>query len=203
MPSFMPLLALLALTGAAAPPHPLIEIALDVDARLPPVLSRLAVQEMAAIWAPYGVAIATVASPAPCPLPGAAGVVLTVRIENTPIRPDLWSSPFASIRFVDGVPEPTILLHYGTLTRLGLETIVLGGEYEAQWPRRARDLVLGRMIGRVLAHEVGHWLLRARGHSPTGLMRAVQRATELAEPGRAGFRLDPKDVVRLKEIVVR
>jgi len=59
------------------------------------------------------------------------------------------------------------------------------------------------MIGRVIAHEIGHWLLGTRGHSATGLMRAVQGVSELAEPGRTSFRLDPGDVLRLKKRVER
>ena len=35
-----------------------------------------------------------------------------------------------------------------------------------------RDAILGRVTGRALAHELGHFLLRARHHSPKGLMRA-------------------------------
>jgi hypothetical protein len=36
------------------------------------------------------------------------------------------------------------------------------------------------LLGRALAHEVGHLLLRATGHSRTGLMRAVWTDEELA-----------------------
>jgi len=36
------------------------------------------------------------------------------------------------------------------------------------------------LLGRTLAHEVGHLLLRAMGHSRTGLMRAVWTDAELA-----------------------
>jgi hypothetical protein len=57
------------------------------------------------------------------------------------------------------------------------------------------------MIGRVLAHEIGHWLLRTRSHSSGGLMRAVHTTNELADFGRAGFVLVPADVVRLREVL--
>ena len=199
MPSLLPLLALLALDGSALAPPPLARIALAFDARLPTSISRPALEETAAIWAPYGVAIAAPEQPAPCPVPDVLDVLLTVHIEDTVVGSGVWAAPFASIQFLDGVPETTIRLHYENLVRLGLQT----GAHEVQWPRSARERVLARMIGRVLAHEVGHWLLRTRCHSATGLMRAVQQATELAEPGRAGFRLDPRDIVRLREMTGR
>jgi hypothetical protein len=187
--------------AVVAPVHP-VRIALVPDARLPVSISRPAVEEAAAVWAPYGVTIAAPEAPAPCPLPDAPDAVLTVRLEDAAVAGGIWSAPFASIRFLDGVPDTTILLHYENLRRLGLATIEIAGAHEAQWPRRLRDKVLSRMIGRVLAHEIGHWLLRTRGHSATGLMRAIQDVGELAEPGRTRFRLDPGDVVRLRETVV-
>jgi len=55
------------------------------------------------------------------------------------------------------------------------------------------------MIGRVLAHEIGHWLLGTRTHSARGLMRALQSTSDLADLGRAGFVLVPTDIVRLRE----
>jgi hypothetical protein len=36
---------------------------------------------------------------------------------------------------------------------------------------RNRNVLMQRVLGRVLAHEIGHHLLPARGHSDTGLMR--------------------------------
>ena len=59
------------------------------------------------------------------------------------------------------------------------------------------------MIGRVVAHEIGHWLLRARDHSTTGLMRAHHTTDALADPGREGFGLAPADVARLRAALTR
>jgi len=44
----------------------------------------------------------------------------------------------------------------------------------------------GALLGRALAHEVGHLLLRSPGHSPGGLMRAVWTDEELAAAAAAG-----------------
>ena len=51
-----------------------------------------------------------------------------------------------------------------------------------------RDLLLATLLGHVIAHEVGHVLLR-EGHAPRGLMRAKWVGPELlqAKVGRLGF----------------
>jgi len=60
------------------------------------------------------------------------------------------------------------------------------------------DIELGRALGRVLAHEVGHVILGAPFHRPTGLMRARFSADELAAADRRPFVLTDVDVARLR-----
>ena len=60
-----------------------------------------------------------------------------------------------------------------------------------QWPRVIREQAVGRAIGRVIAHEIGHVLLRSRRHAAHGLMRAVQRPDELIDPARTRYQLRP------------
>ena len=45
-------------------------------------------------------------------------------------------------------------------------------------PKLAREAAIGRGLGRVVAHEIGHWLF-GRGHAPEGLMRASIRREAL------------------------
>jgi hypothetical protein len=45
---------------------------------------------------------------------------------------------------------------------------------------RRSSIDISALLGRAVAHELGHLLLRARGHSRTGLMRAVWTDEELA-----------------------
>jgi hypothetical protein len=206
MPSLIPLLALLSIGGWPATfPH--FRIVLAIDPGLPPAVACGGVAEAAAVWAPYGVAILSPdSSSAPHGWSGPPlDAVLTVRMAEPRVEPErVWSSPFASIRFLaDAVPEPTILLHYDMVTTLGLRTISVGGKPASQWPRAVRDGVLSRIIGRVVAHEIGHWLLRSRDHSSSGLMRASQTTAELADPARAGFALPAADFARLRAVLTR
>ena len=68
----------------------------------------------------------------------------------------------------------------------------------AAWPPSVREELLGRALGRVLAHEIGHYLLVWRAHTPDGLMRAAFRGEALIQPGRRAFELSDRLVPRLR-----
>jgi hypothetical protein len=53
-----------------------------------------------------------------------------------------------------------------------------------------RQYQLGVVLGRAVAHEIGHYLLQSNAHSPYGLMRASIDAREFADLRTGGFRLD-------------
>lgn len=59
-----------------------------------------------------------------------------------------------------------------------------------QMPRAERDTMLGRAMGRALAHELGHYLLASKEHSVGGLMRARRTATEFFATSRSRFDVD-------------
>ena len=66
------------------------------------------------------------------------------------------------------------------------------------------NLLLGRMLGRALAHELGHFLLRSRTHTTAGLMRSGRAVREFLAPGRRGFEVDAAQrsavVARIREM---
>ena len=64
-------------------------------------------------------------------------------------------------------------------------------------PARLRDEAIARTLGRALAHEVGHVLLRWKHHSSVGLMQAQQRASTLTAEDSGPFRLTSDEVSRL------
>jgi hypothetical protein len=100
-----------------------------------------------------------------------------------------------SIRFLDGVPQPAIVLYPDVIAALvsasPFESLIVNS------PGALRDLILGRVLGRALAHEVGHFLLRSQQHSNVGLMRAFQPTGDLVDPNRHRFALSAGDVRRL------
>ena len=69
-----------------------------------------------------------------------------------------------------------------------------------EWPNSVRDQLVGRALGRVLAHEIGHFLLRLHDHTG-GLMRARHQVPALIDPDRRAFRLTPADAGRLRALL--
>jgi hypothetical protein len=53
-----------------------------------------------------------------------------------------------------------------------------------------RDHRLGVVLGRAVAHEIGHYVLGTNTHAPYGLMRAAIDAREFADLQAGTFRLD-------------
>jgi hypothetical protein len=172
-------------------------IALDVDARLPPAIQRRAVEEAARIWAPYRVDVTLLAVPAAASS-APERTVLTVRLAG-PARGTTTasSSPFGSIQFVDGRPQPLVFLHYDAIGR-AIANSALPGLREDRWPAALRDHMLGRIAGRVLAHELGHFILRSPRHASRGLMRPIQNVTELIGGDGELFGLTSEDLNLLR-----
>jgi hypothetical protein len=57
-------------------------------------------------------------------------------------------------------------------------------------PIAERELLLGRAMGRALAHEIGHYLLASKLHTARGLMQATHSASAFFGYPRSGFAVD-------------
>ena len=64
-------------------------------------------------------------------------------------------------------------------------------------PRLQRETLLGRAMGRALAHELGHYLSASKVHAQAGLMRALLPAFELFSSERSRLALAPADRQRI------
>ena len=197
--SLMLLAAHIAAPPAAPLPPSRVGIVLDVDPRLPPAIQGLAVDEAARVWAPYRVAVTLRKIPAAA-APEPEGAVLSVRLAALAPRTMASSSPFGSIRFVGGRPEPLVFLHYEAIGRAIAGSGALGLR-EEQWPAGLRDRMLGRIVGRVLAHEIGHFVLRSPRHASRGLMRPIQSIAELIAGNGEIFGLTPEDLDLLRAAI--
>jgi hypothetical protein len=67
----------------------------------------------------------------------------------------------------------------------------------ARWPAHVQERLATRLLGRAIAHELGHYLLRSRDHSRQGLMRASFDERDAVVNDRAGFRLLPEQAAAL------
>ena len=155
---------------------------------MPRQLEAAAMAEVTAIWAPYGVDVRA-SDPDE---PGRDGAVrLAVVLADRPVGSTV-AETLGSIRFLDGVPEPRIAIYPNAIASL-VSTTRFSGVDCGHWPTALRDAILGRVMGRALAHEIGHFLLRSRHHSPKGLMRAEPLLRDFVSSDWHGFFLSADD----------
>jgi hypothetical protein len=108
---------------------------------------------------------------------------------------DVSTTALASVRFSDGEPEPIVFVYHSRITAI-IARGWLGGTTYDEWPVTLRETVLARALGRVIAHELGHILLRSTRHARLGLMRAMQPLLSLITPDFP-LTLSLDDVARL------
>lgn len=157
------------------------------ESTLHPAVIHAAVAEATDIWAPYGVAVELAA---PCGSAPDDAETLTVAIARS-VTPDAepWHGTLGVIIFdASGAPHPRMTVYIDRLMDL-ISGAPIWLANEQHWPRALRDRVIGRALGRVIAHEIGHFVLRSRDHASSGLMRRVQGADELIAPDRSRFAL--------------
>jgi hypothetical protein len=151
---------------------------------------KAAARETARIWRPYGVDVtldaAAISDDCTLDVP-----VFVMRDADG----DVSSTALASVRFSDGEPEPIVLVYHSRLTAI-IARGSLGGATSDEWPVVLREAVIARVLGRVIAHELGHILLRSTQHARTGLMRSMQPVQDLITPDFR-FGLSTDDAARV------
>jgi hypothetical protein len=183
---------------AAGPSTTRVGAVLDIPSSIPPRQVRAMTEEAAAIWRPYGVSIDWLSA---SERPGPDVVPIVVRMPPSSRRPDRRGSasgrrPLGSVLFVDGIPDGVITLATDTVEG----TIVAeawNGRPLTEAPIAVRQEFIGRALGRVLAHELGHYLLAQKGHSRSGLMRASFKGDELVATDRRAFQLQSNELAAL------
>ena len=195
MPVLVAAMVLCLLTPAASAPLRLrVDLVFNGPA-LPPRLEASAMEEVTRIWAPYGVDVHASSAAAGT---REGGVRLTVVLADPPgVR--MASDVLGSIRFLDDVPEPGIVMYPNEIDRM-VSAGRLHGRDERDWPIAFRHLILGRVLGRALAHELGHFLLRSPHHSRNGLMRSEQALPDLVGPDRHPFVLSAAEAARFASV---
>jgi hypothetical protein len=165
-----------------------------------PAAERTAMlREADAIWRAHGVAIVALAPTQPLAPPD-TDVHLVVTLDRTPKPPPAPGRPprLGAILFDhQNVPATTLAIEVAAVEATVARSRWGGRPFE-QWPSAWRDALVGRALGRVLAHEIGHYLLASRLHARDGLMRASFDGDELLRPGRNGFTIASRDLPRLR-----
>ena len=149
-------------------------------------------KEAARIWQPYGVDIIWAEN----------GVEPSLRLHasverDTDLTVVAGSGPVLGRATVDpsGETPGPIDISFDTIDRMLQDQTDNPGVHELQ---------LGRALGRVLAHELGHILLGSPAyHDPDGLMRATFTGGELAYIDPYRYRLADRSVRRLQARLAR
>jgi hypothetical protein len=143
--------------------------------------------EVVAIWASAALRLVWTFPPAPLDVPDRPTVVVVLRRAlSQPATVGAVDSqarfhpPLGQITFGDdGRPGNLIEVSFHALTSL-----VMSGTYFDRPISARSDLgpgLLGLGLGRVVAHEIGHWLM-GRGHTKQGLMRPRFGVRDLVAP---------------------
>jgi hypothetical protein len=191
------LLAAPAAASSPALPPTIIQVATDGVEVSPTLVTRI-VAEADAIWRSSGVTFVwrrAARAVAPYVRAGEAGpdVANTLRLTigaSHGVAHDA-RTPLGWIVFdAATAPQPEIYLsHANAVALMDQARGVIG--IVAQMPPTQRETLLARAMGRALAHELGHYLLASKLHTPHGLMKATLTAVELFLPDARPFRIDP------------
>jgi hypothetical protein len=112
------------------------------------------------------------------------------------------ATPLGWLLFENEVPIREIHVSYANAERL-METSREIVGLISQKTIAERDLYLGRALGRALAHELGHYLLATKAHTPKGLLKGARTAQEFFAVDRSPFAMNAVErgriVARVRE----
>jgi hypothetical protein len=168
---------------AALDGGPLISIPVDVFA--PPEMKESAVDricaETDAIWRPAGITFTWHRRASTEALDASR---LHVTIDHQRLSPTDEHTTLGWIMFTGGEAEPSIHVSIA-----GAEDLLLGANSFDNTVTVRHDMLIDRALGRALSHELGHYLLGSKTHTPRGLMRASWPPRQVFGEERRGFEL--------------
>jgi hypothetical protein len=137
--------------------------------------------EAEAIWKPVGITfdwhlLASTETPRPWQL--------ALTIENPHDRLSEWQEPLGWISFASGSPDCRI-----HLSQASAEELVRDTPTALDIMFSVHERLIGRALGRAFSHELGHYILKSKGHTSQGLMRATWPSEQLLSADRSGFEL--------------
>jgi hypothetical protein len=175
----------------AAPPAPQLSLNLNLASsqELSAVSTGALVAEVNAIWWDSNLSLswrtADVSEPLPAMPEQENWLRVLVLARQTPGTGD--ASTFAVGELVRNEGSRPLAIASVTAARRVVDT---AGRFQILDGARDYERRLGVVLGRAVAHEIGHYLLRTGTHANQGLMRASIDAQEFADVRSRSFRLD-------------
>jgi hypothetical protein len=157
---------------------------------------RIVVAEIQKIWGIAGVQVTTGAYGDPVPSDRAIVSMRVVSLELPPSRAPILGWVTADVH---RQLTPTIFISLSAVGALLAAGSYKGLSFNAQ-PVVLRERLTAQAIGRVAAHELGHYFLRTNQHDEHGLMRRTYSTPDLTGPGLERFQIQPagRSTVRLE-----
>jgi hypothetical protein len=189
-------LALALLLNGPVEPRLTVHLSIDQSGGLSARQLQLAVDEVRKIWSDAHVGVTSGAYGEPN-APDEATISLRILLTLLPVKDDAQRTLGWVTTGADGRSAPLLLISLPAVTDAVLATEAFDMPVK-RLPRGLRDRLIAQAIGRVAAHELGHYLLQHAGHHDRGLMRRRYVAAELV-----GDWLDPFKIGVAELVVVR
>jgi hypothetical protein len=174
-------------TGCVPPPFRDLRIHLINEASVIPQTLDDAEAEAAKIWTTAGLRLTWTAPPMNFDVadPGTVVVIVRRALSRPPGVKSGRSrgSPDAALGWILFDSDDTrgfVEVSFDAITALVMEGIYLRDTRVRDLPHQAQKDLLGRGLGRVIAHEIGHWRM-GRAHTRSGLMKASLNTQDLID----------------------
>jgi hypothetical protein len=149
--------------------------------------TAIVVAELEAIWTPLGVAIHPVQEADE----GCDRVVVVKADHEARAEDTSAESALGWVPFVEGRARQLVFL------RVSRSRLLVGALSPGTRPEGLTDLLFARLVGRSLAHELGHVLMNSMRHEESGLMRARYRAGDVLGVPTSAYTLNASERIRL------
>lgn len=172
------LLALALIVGGPAESPFHVYVSVDQSANLSPLQLQLAIDEVRKIWREAGVTISSGRYGEPHLGVGEATISLRILLASLPVVNDAdrilaWVTPAKQ-----GGTAPLLFVSWPAVVEMVSGAVALDRPV-ASLTKALRDRLIARALGRVAAHELGHYLLQNASHETNGLMRPQYSANDL------------------------
>jgi len=117
----------------------------------------------------------------------ANGLTIEVTIDDRQ-RPVGREGALGWILFTNEGADPSI-----HLSRASAEALLRSTPDIVDSTRMSHEALIGRALGRALAHELGHYIFQSKSHTPRGLMRADWTSDEAFALNRGEFELTSQE----------
>lgn len=175
-----------------------VHLRVERDGGLSAEALKRAAEQTRLIWSAAGVTV-TAGRPTD-PVPDGAEIVV-VQFESKGVPQDDGRTVLGWITLDErGVPSP-IRVSVPGLQEVLSDAQLFGRPLRYLGPGVVESLT-GQAAGRVIAHELGHYLLRSSRHAADGLMRSRYSGTTLAGPSLEPFQIAALQLAALRRVVV-